>query len=249
MTMSRRSFLGAAAAWFVGAGSLETTGCAAQGGAPEGTMDAQISPGAAWGEMRIRTSRGAVRGVVHAAEGARGAAVLVSGAGGGVKGPSGVYPALAERLRADGVTVLRLDYRKPNNLPECTYDVLAALDALGRRGVERAVLVGWSFGGAVVISAGAASERVVGVATVASQTYGTENVDELSPEKSLLLIHGTADQTLPAELSRQLYARAGEPKELVLYSSDGHGIERHRSKMLQKLHVWSRNLLLHDADI
>ena len=170
--------------------------------------------------------------------------MLVSGAGGGVEGPSGVYPELAERLRAAGITVLRLDYRQPNDLPECTHDVLAALDALGGRGMERAVLVGWSFGGAVVISAGAASERVVGVATVASQTYGTEDVGALSPEKSLLLIHGTADRTLPAELSRQLYARAGEPKELVLYPGDGHGIERHRSQMLEKLHGWSLNVLL-----
>lgn len=247
MAMSRRSFLRAAAAWLVAPGSLGTVGCAVQGGAPDGTIDPRSSLRATRGEVRIQTPRGAVRGVLHAAEGARGAAVLVSGAGGGVEGPSGVYPELAERLRADGITVLRLDYRKPNDLPECTHDILAALDALGRRGVERAVLVGWSFGGAVVISAGAASERVIGVATVASQTYGTESVDELSPEKSLLLIHGTADRTLPAELSRQLYARAGEPKDLVLYPGSGHGIERHRSKVLQKLHGWSRNLLLDDA--
>jgi hypothetical protein len=52
-----------------------------------------------------------VRGMLHAADGARGAAVLVSGAGGGVVGPFGVYAELSERLRADGVTALRLDYR------------------------------------------------------------------------------------------------------------------------------------------
>jgi fermentation-respiration switch protein FrsA (DUF1100 family) len=101
----------------------------------------------------------------------------------------------------------------------------------------------------VVISTGAASERVVGVATVASQTYGTEDVDELSPDKSLLLIHGTADQTLPAELSRQLYARARGPRELILYPGAGHGIERHRSAMLEKLHRWSRSLLLNDEGV
>ena len=197
-------------------------------------------------EVEIRTSRGALRGILHAADGARAAAVLVSGAGGGLQGPSGVYRDLAELLRSDGVTALRLDYRKPNNLPECTYDVLATLEALARGGVERAVLVGWSFGGAMVITAGAASERVVGVATVASQTYGTGEVGELSPEKSLLLIHGTADRTLPAELSCQLYARAGEPRELVLYQGDGHGIQLHRPQMLEKLHAWSRDLLLND---
>jgi dienelactone hydrolase len=35
-------------------------------------------------------------------------------------------------------------------------------------GGERVNLVGWSFGGAVVISAGAANDAVVGIATVAS---------------------------------------------------------------------------------
>ena len=110
--------------------------------------------------------------------------MLVSGAGGGVSGPSGVYMELAGRLRADGVTALRLDYRRPNDLPESTHDVLAALDALGRRDAELAVLVGWPFGGAVVISAGAASERVVGVATVASQTYGAGGVGELPPRRA-----------------------------------------------------------------
>lgn len=181
--------------------------------------------------------------MLHASEGSRGAAVLVSGAGGGIEGPSGVYEDLAERLRLDGFTTLRLDYRKPNDLAECTSDVLAALDTPGLLGAGRVVLVGWSFGGAVVIGAGAASERVVGVATVATQTYGTGSVGELSPAKSLLLIHGTADRTLPADLSRYLYREAGEPKELILYPGDGHGIRHHRTEMLDELHGWCRRLL------
>jgi len=87
-----------------------------------------------------------------------------------------------------------------------------SLDALGRAGVERVVLVGWSFGSAVVISAGAGSERVVGVATVGSQTYGTNDVGGLSPEKALLLIHGTADRSLPAELSLTCMPAPGNPR-------------------------------------
>ena len=70
--------------------------------------------------------------MLHVSEGA---AVLVNGAGGGIEGPSGVYEELAERLRADGVTVLRPDYRRPNDLAECTRDVLAALDTLGAGGL------------------------------------------------------------------------------------------------------------------
>ncbi len=201
-------------------------------------------PEALQGAVEISTPRGTVRGILYPVEGARGAVVMVGGAGGDTTGPAGIYDELATRLQADGAEALRLEYRTPNQLDECVYDLLAGIEALGQRGVERVVLVGWSFGGAVVISAGAEGDDVVGVATVASQSYGAEAVGELSPEKSLLLVHGTADTVLPYELSERLYARAGEPKELVLYPDDGHGVERHRSEMLEKLHEWSRDLLL-----
>jgi dienelactone hydrolase len=197
-------------------------------------------------EVGISTPRGTVRGVLHPPDDARGAVVMVGGAGGGIHGPSSIYEKLATSLQTEGAAALRLEYRIPNYLHECVYDVLAAIAALGRRGVDRAVLVGWSFGGAVVISAGAESEAVVGVATVASQTYGAGAVGELSPEKSLLLLHGTADRVLPDRLSRDLYARAGDPKELVLYPGDGHGLANHRSEMLEKLRGWSLDLLLNE---
>ncbi len=204
------------------------------------------------GELRqmaeISTPRGTVRGVLYPVEYTRGAVLMVGGAGGDTIGPAGIYEELATRLQAGGAEALRLEYRTPNHLDECVYDLLAGIEAFGQRGGERVILVGWSFGGAVVISAGATNDAVVGVATVASQTYGAQAVGDLSPEKSLLLIHGTADTVLPYELSERLYAQAGEPKELVLYPDDGHGVERHRSEMLEKLHEWSRNLLFGDSE-
>lgn len=190
----------------------------------------------------IPTQAGTTIGALHPAEGARSALVVVGGAGGGVHGPAGIYEELAEALLREGVLSLRLDYRMPNRLEGCVTDVLGGLQYLRERGVEHAALVGWSFGGAVVIEAGARSEIVVGVATVASQTYGTGNVGRLSP-KSLLLLHGTADRTLPDRCSRDLYARAGEPRELVLYPGDDHGLTRHRRDVLEKLLDWSRRLL------
>jgi uncharacterized protein len=56
----------------------------------------------------------------------------------------------------------------PDYLEECVHDLLAGIEALGQRGIERVVLVGWSFGGAVVLSVGVAIDAVVEVATVAS---------------------------------------------------------------------------------
>jgi hypothetical protein len=61
--------------------------------------------------------------------------------------------------------------------------------------------------------------------------------------KHVLLLHGTADRTLSDRCSRDLYARAREPKELVLYPGDDHGLTRHRRPVIEKLLGWSRELL------
>ena len=176
--------------------------------------------------IAIPTARGPVPGRLHPVEGARGAVVMVGGSRGGTRGPAGVDAPLANRLRAAGIAALRLEYRQPNRLAACVADVVEAVAHLERQGMGRVVLIGWSFGGAVAISAGAASDTVVGVATVASQTYGTEAVGRLAP-KALLLLHGTADRTLSDRCSRTLYARAHPPKELLLYPGGDNGFTGH----------------------
>lgn len=197
-------------------------------------------------EVEIHTPQGVVKGMLHKAEGARGAMVMVGDLEGGIEGPSGIYEPLAARLQKAGITALRLDYRLAGDLLECIYDSLAGIEALRQQGVERVALLGWSFGGAVAITAGVASEFVVGVATVACQTFGAEVVADLAP-KSLLLMHGTDDQTTPDHNSRELYARAREPKELALYPGDDHNLTRRADEALDKLYAWSKKLLLVSA--
>lgn len=194
--------------------------------------------------ITIPSVHGPLPGLLAAAPNATGAAIMCGGAGGGTFGPSGVYADLAERLPAVGVTALRLDYRHPNVLHDCVADALAGIAYLERQGIRRVVLIGWSFGGAVVITAGTRSAAVVGVATVASQTFGAQAVSNLAPGRRLLLIHGTHDTVLSDLCSRQLYEQAGEPKELVLFQGDGHGIERHRAEMLDRLYTFCTDLLL-----
>ena len=167
---------------------------------------------------------------------------MVSGALGGVAGPSGAYPALAGQLQAAEIAALRLDYRKPENMNECVYDLDAGLDELRHRGVMRFALVGWSFGGAVVISSGVAHSDVLGVATLASQTAGTAAVSRLAP-RSLLLLHGTADQVLPDWCSRYLYEEASEPKRLILCEGDGHEFSRSHAEAVRILFEWAVALL------
>lgn len=198
-------------------------------------------------QWEIATPRGAVRGVYHPVEGATSAVVMVGGAGGGVAGPSQAYPALAARLQAAGIAALRLDYRVPATMSECVYDLDAGLDELRRMGLQRFALLGWSFGGAVVISSGAAHADVVGVATLASQTAGTAAVGRLAP-RSLLLLHGTADQVLSDACSQLLYQQAHEPKRLVLYEGDGHEFSRSHDEVVQTLYDWASGLFAANAD-
>jgi hypothetical protein len=197
-------------------------------------------------EVEIHTPEGVIKGLLHKAEGARGAMIMIGDAEGGVDGPAGLYEPLAEQLQKAGIMALRIDYREPNDLRESIYDVLAGVEALRQQGAERVALLGWSFGGPVVITAGVASDLVVGVATIACQNFGAEMASDLSP-KSLLLLHGTDDMETPDQYSHDLYSRARQPKELVLYTGGDHDLSRHTSLALDKLFTWSKRLLLVSA--
>lgn len=200
-------------------------------------------------ELRLLTDAGTVACRLHPAPGE--AAVLwVFGAGGGLGGPAGgLYTRLGGRLRTEGVTSLELAYRHPGRLGECVADVLLGITWLGAQGKRRVALVGHSFGGAVVIAAAiAAGEAVVAVAALSSQTAGALGVvGEVSP-RPLLLVHGTADEVLADRCSRELHARAGEPKRLVLYPGCRHGLDECRERLDHDLTAWLGHVLLHRYD-
>ncbi|KAK3400909.1 Alpha/Beta hydrolase protein [Sordaria brevicollis] len=158
----------------------------------------------------------------------RTAAVLLSGAGGGVTGPSSIYLSLASKLATlgSGIPTLRLDYRYPARTKLCVSDVLAAMQYLqDLYGLDKFVLVGWSFGGAPVFTVAGADQRVVGCATVASQTAETEGIRRLSP-RPVLLMHGTGDRTLGHQCSERLYEMYGErgDRRLELFEGDNHAL-------------------------
>ena len=118
----------------------------------------------------LRTSRGDIPAIRHAAPESTRAVVWVCGARGGFGGPaSGLYAELSEEFTGQGITSLRMDYRQPNNIQECALDLLAGVNFLRATGYGPAVVVGHSFGGAVVIAGAAFSEprRRCGVAVAA----------------------------------------------------------------------------------
>ena len=167
------------------------------------------------------------------------AAILLSGAGGGVVGPSSIYLSIADKVASlsKGIPVLRLDYRFPARNKYCVPDVLAAMKYLqDDYAVSRFVLVGWSFGGAPVFTLGGQDDRVVGCATVASQTAETDGIREVGRKGiPTLLLHGTGDRTLSPRCSQNLYDAYGHAvqdgnRTLKLFDGDDHALTKNSLK-------------------
>ncbi len=169
------------------------------------------------------------------------ALLMVGGGDGGFDGPAeALYPTLACDAVERGWGALRVDFRIhrfPNDVEEGVHDVRAGLAWLRNQGIERVGLVGHSFGGAVVIEAGAGSRLVRAVVTLASQTGGVRSVSQLSP-RPLLLIHGEDDIRLPPQSSELLFAYAREPKQLVVIPGARHSLRQARAQVRERILMW-----------
>lgn len=174
-----------------------------------------------------------------------GALVLCGGAMGGLLGPGdAMYHRLGEEWSRRGVPVLRVSYRKPNDLDLCCVDVAAAVQlAIGGAGAERVVLMGHSFGGAVAVRVGVGlNEMVAGVVTFATQSAGCEVAGGLAATP-LLLFHGERDELLPIEASEMVRMIAGTG-ELVRLPGDGHMLAKSDEIIWERLEVWLAPLVL-----
>ena len=154
---------------------------------------------------------------------------------------------MAEKLVGQGITSLRLSYRQPNEFAECVLDLMVGVDYFQRTGHDPVVLVGHSFGGAVVIAAGAASSHVRGVVSLSPQTYGANSAGLLAPRR-LLVVHGKADTRLPYSCGVQIHEWAKEPKELVLYEGAEHRLDECRDELEALLAEWIPATLTPEAN-
>jgi fermentation-respiration switch protein FrsA (DUF1100 family) len=179
-------------------------------------------------------------GRLHAAETGDAAVLWVFGAGGGLGGPAGgIYARLGASLVSRGVTSLELDYRRLRDLESCVADVLAGVAHLEGAGRRRIVLVGHSFGGRVVTEAALKAPSVIAVAALSSVDAP---VERLSP-RSLLLLHGEADEVVPSSVSTELFKRAGDPKSLLLYPECAHGLDSCGTALDRDLASWIGSVL------
>ena len=166
-----------------------------------------------------------------------GAIVACGGAMGGLLGPSdGLYQEVGERWSARGVPVVRVSYRRPNDLDACCLDVAAAVQMAIEAGAERFVVMGHSFGGAVALRVGVAMDEVAGVVTFATQSAGCEIAPGLRG-RPLLLFHGDSDEILPLHSSEIVAAMAGRG-DVVVCPGDGHLLTKSREEILDRLDQW-----------
>jgi dienelactone hydrolase len=189
------------------------------------------------------TVRGGVatEGRFYPVAGTRKGAIWIGGVGGGWDTPArGLYPRLCAELRTSeaGIASLRVRFRRSTDLNSSVEDVLAGVDFLKGEGVEAIAIVGHSFGGAVAIRAAAQAESVRAVATLATQAYGGNLVDELGPRCAILFIHGMADHVLRPDSSRLLHALAREPKRLQLYPNADHGLDEVADEVHDLVVAW-----------
>jgi acetyl esterase/lipase len=188
--------------------------------------------------VEVYTVDGLLTLLWHGADSATGVVLMCGGAMGGLLGPArGLYHDLGTSLAAKGVGAVRVGYRRPNDLQTCTLDVGAAADVAKRRGAERFVVIGHSFGGAVAVNAGVELRRFArGVVTLSTQSAGCETAAALD-DVPLLLIHGDRDELLPVAASEAVRMLAGHG-ELVVLPGAGHLLLGAEEELRRRLLEW-----------
>ena len=145
-----------------------------------------------------------------------------------------------------GIGVLRVGWRRPNDLDLCTLDLLAAADLAARTGAQRFVTGGHSFGGAIAIRAGMAmGDWTRGVVTFATQSAGCEEAQGLTAP--LLAYHGDRDEILPPVCSEVVGQLVGGPADIRVCGGAGHLLTEAGERLRAEVPGWIRERLAEDA--
>lgn len=192
--------------------------------------------------LTFHTTRGDFNALAHLKKGVRQGAIELGDRGTGLDGPGSIYPQLANELLDQGIGSLRLACRSPGDCAQSAIDVLLALQYLDDEGIRDVVLVGWSFGGAVALSAGSLGKTVRGIAAISTTDVADCCLRRLH-SRPLLLLHGDCDRVSPVEVSRRVYFRSGEPRRLIVYPGAGHSFDEVRDQLRNDLKNWVLSVL------
>jgi pimeloyl-ACP methyl ester carboxylesterase len=201
----------------------------------------ELAPGIS--HIEAYTRQGLLSVIWHGPPDATRALVAGGGAMGGVLGPAeGLYQWLGEEAARHGVATLRVGWRVPNDIDLCTLDMAAAVEMVCRRGADRVVTLGHSFGGAIAVRTAVLLPAVVsGVVTFATQSAGCEVAEDLGG-RPLLLFHGDADELLPPAASEMVRYLAGAG-DLVILPGAGHLLSQASGQLRQVLLPWVLDVL------
>ena len=192
--------------------------------------------------LEVFTLRGLLTILWHGDPDAEAAVVLGGGAMGGLLGPAdGFYHWLGDELGVpgSGVGVLRVGWRRPNDIDLCTLDLLAAADLAARAGATLFVTGGHSFGGAVAVrGAMAMGEWTRGVVTFATQSAGCEEAGGLTAP--LRAYHGDRDELLPLFASEAVCQLSGGEAEVVVCAGAGHLLTEAGDRLRAEVPDWIR---------
>jgi uncharacterized protein len=127
-------------------------------------------------------------------------------------------------------------------------DTRVALDYLAERFALPILFAGFSFGAAVGLRAAAVDSRVEGLillgapVSAESRAYSYEALENNPQPK--LLVSGDRDQfATPAQL-QEIFARAAEPKRLVMIPEADHFFAGHLDEMREAIKSWVGELAL-----
>ena len=200
------------------------------------TQEVDVAPGLR--HLELYTRGGLMTVLWHGPPDPANAVVACGGAMGGLLGPAGgLYQRLGEQLAGAGIGMLRVSYRRPNDLDACCLDLAAAVQLVIGNGAAKVVTMGHSFGGAVAVRVAVGlPDMVAGVVTFATQSAGCEVAAGICP-RPFLLFHGDRDEILPMEASAVVREIAG-CGELVVLPNDGHLLAKSGEIMEERLLEW-----------
>jgi alpha/beta superfamily hydrolase len=200
--------------------------------------------------VNIETNRGRIECKYYKAEEADKGIVLVGGIGGGYHTPAdSLYPRLSENFKETGVSSLNIKFRKAGNLAESVIDILVGIEFLKSENIKTFGLIGYSFGGAVVVQAAFNETDVKTIVLISTQSYGIDPISFLPKETSVFIIHGEEDEIIPPEIAVQVYEKAHEPKRIEIFDTKAsHDLDEIASEIYVEVKDWITKYLINKSE-
>jgi pimeloyl-ACP methyl ester carboxylesterase len=187
----------------------------------------------------LHTNRGEISARFYHIPNLKHAVIFVGGSNGGYSSPAyDLYGSLADQLVSEGVSSLWIQYRDPEDMLEAIVDVMAGIMFLEQSGIEQIGLVGYGVGSSVVVQAAALAMQIKTVVCLSPQGDGIEHVTSMPEETSLLVVHGKNDLQQPYPISEYMYAKAHDPRKLVLLNGTGHMLNESSDTVQRILNSW-----------